>query len=208
MQAGFDISVAANSQAGFASDFNILYTSGTGQVGLWQEIARPTLAAWQNADFTDADSLALNPDFVNPLGSAGVAGFISPTDDGRDNDFHEQSLQGSYHGGSLAPVVSTTTGLPVFPTGTLTADANESPAIDLGDPTDSYSPTNRRPTAATSTSARTAIRPRPRSVRSSICSSPAPGSRRRGLAGGTNLQHHLAHSTWRRSTARRRRPAR
>ena len=38
----------------------------------------------------------------------------------------------------LAPVVSTTTGLPVFLTATLTADANESPAIDLGAPTDSY----------------------------------------------------------------------
>ncbi len=139
VESGFDISVTADSEVGFTSDFNILYATGTGQVGLWAQIARPNLAALQDADFTDADSLALNPMFVNPLGSAGVAGYISPTDDGRDNDFHEQSLQGSDHGGSLAPVVSTTTGLPVFPTGTLTADANESPAIDMGDPTDSYS---------------------------------------------------------------------
>ena len=138
VQSGYDISVTADSEVGFASDYNILYTSGTGQVGLWDQVARPTLAAWQVADLTDADSQALNPLFVNPLGSAGVAGYISPTDDGRDDDFHEQSLDGSDHGGSLAPVVSTTTGHPVFPAGTFTADANESPAIDLGDPSDSF----------------------------------------------------------------------
>ena len=140
VQSGFDISVATDSQTGFASDYNILYTSGTGQVGLWQGIARATLAAWQDADFsTDADSCWIsNPLFVNPLGSAGVAGYISPTDDGRDNDFHEQSLQGSDHGGSLAPVLSAATGLPVFPIGTFTADANESPAIDMGNASDSF----------------------------------------------------------------------
>ena len=138
VQAGYDISVATNSQVGFASDFNILYTTGTGQVGLWQGVARPTLIAWRNADFTDQDSLALNPDFVNPVGADGFLGYHSALDDGRDDDFHEQSLQGSFHGGMLAPVISTTTGLPVFLPATMTVDANESPAIDRGAASDSF----------------------------------------------------------------------
>ena len=136
VQSGYDISVAANSEVGFSSDYNILYTSGTGQVGLWQGIARPTLTSWRDADFTDADSLALNPLFVNVVNSS--LGYVSPTQDGRSDDFHEQSQQGSYHGGALAPVVSAATGLPVFPTPTLTVDPNESPAIDLGDPSESF----------------------------------------------------------------------
>ena len=137
-QAGYDISVASDSQTGFASDFNILYTSGTGQVGLWQQIARPTMQLWRNADFTDADSLFANPLFVNVLGADGNLGYVSQASDGRDDDFHEQSQQGSFHGGALAPVVSAATGLPMMPTAVQTIDANESPAIDRGATTDSF----------------------------------------------------------------------
>ena len=122
MQSGYDISVAADSQTGFASNFNLLYTSGSGQVGLWQQIARPTLATWRNADFTDADSLSLNPEFVNVAGG----------------DFHEQSLQGSFHGGCSGPGGERTHGAAGLPQATLTADANESPAIDMGSASDSY----------------------------------------------------------------------
>ncbi len=137
-QAGYDLSVATNSQVGFASDYNILYTTSYGLVGLWQGVPRLTLIAWRNADFTDENSLSLNPDFVNPVGADGYLGYYSATDDGRDDDFHEQSQQGSYHGGMLAPVISTTTGLPVILAPTLTVDANESPAIDRGAGSDSY----------------------------------------------------------------------
>ena len=114
IQSGFDISVASDSQVGFASDYNILYTSGSGQVGLWQQIARPTLATWRNADFTDADSLAPESAIRQHSGADGILGYLSPAADGRDDDFHEQSLQGSFHGGALAPVVSAATGLPIF----------------------------------------------------------------------------------------------
>ena len=55
----YDIAVADNSQSGFSSDYNDLMTSGGGQVAFWQDIARPTLTAWQNTAFTDQNSLAL-----------------------------------------------------------------------------------------------------------------------------------------------------
>ena len=67
--------MASDSQTGFASDFNVLFASGTGKIGLWQGIARPTLAAWRSADFTDQHSLAQNPQFVNPAGSDTVMGY-------------------------------------------------------------------------------------------------------------------------------------
>ena len=99
--AGFDISVSSDSEVGFESDYNDLMTSGSGQVGQWQGVARSNLLAWQRPDFTDADSMSVDPLFVNPLGVDGYLGYYSPTDDGRDDDFHEQSLYGSFHCGSF-----------------------------------------------------------------------------------------------------------
>ncbi|HEV3343905.1 MAG TPA: right-handed parallel beta-helix repeat-containing protein, partial [Pirellulales bacterium] len=137
-QAGFDISVATDSQTGFASDFNDFYVSGTGKVGLSQSGTRATLTAWQGATLNDLDSLSHDPLFVNPTGAEGVVGYVDATHDGSDDDFHEQSQVGSFHGGALAPVVGSTTGLPVFPAGTLTADAAQSPTIDRGAASDSF----------------------------------------------------------------------
>lgn len=77
--------------------------------------------------------------FVDPAGPDGNLGYVSPASDGRDDDFHAQSLYGSDHGGSLAPVVSFTTGLPAIQPGTFAIDANQSPAIDRGSPTTSFS---------------------------------------------------------------------
>ncbi|HEV3341825.1 MAG TPA: right-handed parallel beta-helix repeat-containing protein, partial [Pirellulales bacterium] len=137
-QAGYDISVANDSQSGFASDFNDLYASGTGKVGLWQSGPRATLTAWQGATITDLDSLSHDPLFVNPTGAEGVVGYVDATHDGSDDDFHEQSQIGSFHGGALAPVVAVATSLPVLPTATLTADASQSPLIDRGAGGDSF----------------------------------------------------------------------
>ena len=135
---GFDISVASDSQVGFASDYNDLMTSDSGQVGQWQGLARPDLLAWHSADQTDTNSLSVDPLFVNPMGADGLLGYSSPTEDGRDDDFHEQSLYGSFHGGSLAPVINLTTGRPTLLTPVLTDDPNQSPVIDRGDPTAPY----------------------------------------------------------------------
>ena len=50
---------------------------------------------------------------MNPLGADGVLGYSSPTNDGRDDDFHLQSLYGSFHGGSFAPAVRHRDGTPL-----------------------------------------------------------------------------------------------
>ena len=96
------------------------------------------MIAWQNADSTDQNSLYQDPLFVNPAGADGILGYSSPANDGRDDDFHEQSLYGSDHGGSLAPVLDPLTGLPKEQTGVFTPDSTQSAAIDRGTPTDSF----------------------------------------------------------------------
>ena len=136
--AGYDIYVSADSQTGFASDFNDLYTTGTGQVAFWQGIAQPTLTHWQNSAFTDDNSLAQDPTFVDTYGLDSQLGYVSPTQDGRDDDFHlmssatDGSAPGSYHGGSLAPVLDSGGQLPETLAGTWTVDASHSPCIDRG----------------------------------------------------------------------------
>jgi parallel beta-helix repeat protein len=121
-QAGFDLSVTPDSQLGFASDYNDLYTTGTGHVAYWQDVAEPTLSAWQNTAFTDQSSLAQDPLFVNAS----------------NGDFHLQTTASSLHGGSDAPVLSIMTGLPYLLAGTWTTDGFLSPGIDRGDPATSY----------------------------------------------------------------------
>jgi hypothetical protein len=136
-QSGSALNVAADSQNGFASDNNLLFTSG-GSVGTWQGIVRPSLAAWQAATQQDQDSLSQDPLLVAPSGVDGFLGYAGPSSDGRDDDFHPQSMQGSFQGGSLAPVTSLVTGLPVLPTATLLADASDSPTIDRGASNDTF----------------------------------------------------------------------
>ncbi len=137
-QDGYDLNVSDDSQLGFTSDYNDLYVTAAGAVGSWQGVARPTLSDWQDATFIDGDSLSQDPLFVDAQGADGILGYGGHATDGRDDDFHPQGLQGSFHGGSLAPVTSLITGLPVFPTATLTADLGESPTIDRGDAADAF----------------------------------------------------------------------
>ncbi|MEI8371158.1 MAG: Ser-Thr-rich GPI-anchored membrane family protein, partial [Planctomycetia bacterium] len=146
--AGFGISVDAGSQSGFASDSNLFWTSATGKVGQWQGGDRPTLAAWRSATLGDRGSLYHDPLFVSPAGIDGVLGYdpAANRDGGDDDDFHERSIYGSYHGGSLAPVLGAG-GLPVAVTGTWVDDLlagfpagmTRSPVIDRGRATDAYS---------------------------------------------------------------------
>jgi hypothetical protein len=132
------INVDSNSQLGFQSDYNIFFLTGTGTAGQWQGVIRPTFNAWRAAAFTDANSLPLDPRFVDPEGGDGVLGFVSLAQDGRDDDFHPKSLYGSFHGGSIAPVRDPVSGLPVANPGTLTLDDTQSPAIDRGNPSDPF----------------------------------------------------------------------
>ena len=57
----YDIAVSSDSEGDFQSDYNDLVTSGGGQVAFWQDIARPTLAAWQHTALTDQNSLTQDP---------------------------------------------------------------------------------------------------------------------------------------------------
>ncbi len=137
LDAGYALVVDSTSQQGFTSDYNILHASGAGKVALWQGVSRPTLSSWQSTTFQDSNSVSQDPLLVNPLGVDGKLGYFDSVRDGRDDDFHEQSLNGSFHGSSLAPIVGAN-GLPVFPSVIATADTSQSPAIDRGAPADSY----------------------------------------------------------------------
>ncbi|MFV2069956.1 MAG: LamG-like jellyroll fold domain-containing protein, partial [Pirellulales bacterium] len=129
---GYGVSVAGNSQNGFQSDFNLFQTTGTGQVALWQGVARPSLIAWRNAAFTDQNSLDQNPEFVDPDGADNQFGYVNDVNDGRDDDFHLKSTEGRFTG-SLAPVFDATNRRPVFLSVVEQTDAVQSPAIDRGD---------------------------------------------------------------------------
>ncbi len=135
---GTAISISNDSQTGFASDYNVLYATGTGIVGNWLGANQATLQQWQIATGRDTNSLANDPLFVDMDGADNVLGYVAGSTDGSDDDFHLQSPFGSLHGGSLAPLRSVATGLPVFPVGSLTNDAALSPAMDRGAPTDSF----------------------------------------------------------------------
>ena len=135
---GYDISVDSTSQVGFDSDFNILYTTGAGQVGTWQGVDRPTMLAWQNAAFTDSNSFAQDPQFVDKDGGLNVLGYGDIVDDGRDDDFHLKSTVNRTTG-SLTPVRDAITGLPVWLVSGLVVDATQSPGIDRGDAASDFS---------------------------------------------------------------------
>ncbi len=61
----------APNPAGLTSNYNDLYATGTGGfVGLYNAVDQTTLANWQTATGQDANSLSVDPLFVNPNGTA------------------------------------------------------------------------------------------------------------------------------------------
>jgi len=142
-QSGLGIAVTPDSQAGFSADNNVFFRSlfGTGRIGTWNGAERATLAAWKAASGTDTDSIFANPQFVDANGADNVLGFEPGVSDGRDDDFHERSRFGSFHGGSLAPVEGPSFIIPGAPAALMaveTIDAQQSPAIDRGNPADPF----------------------------------------------------------------------
>jgi parallel beta-helix repeat protein/VCBS repeat-containing protein len=127
---GNDLNIANDSQSAFASDYNLLTTMapGSGHVSLWDGIFGTKLQAWYYTSYNDKHSLTGDPLFVNAA----------------NGDFHLQSIYGDDHGGTLAPILNTATGLPVANPGTWVpnsntpTDAAQSPAIDAGAPGDSF----------------------------------------------------------------------
>ncbi len=141
VSAGFGLNIAPDSQTGFQSDYNDFDLSGNGQVALWQNVGRPSLAAWRITAFTDANSLSVSPQFVDEDGADNLLGYASPTADGRDDDFHLQSAYGSFHGIAFAPITSGIgTGAPTMlvSPGNPVLDEGTSALIDRGDATDSF----------------------------------------------------------------------
>ncbi|HHK41667.1 MAG TPA: hypothetical protein ENJ50_04535, partial [Planctomycetaceae bacterium] len=134
---GAALSVATDSQVGFASDHNLFYVIGDGIVARWAGRDYPTFLDWRRASFQDASSLSADPLFIDADGDDGWLGYHSPENDGQDDDFHLQSQAGSHHGGALAPVLDRTTGLPRFLSGVWTSDSQTSPGIDRGAASDS-----------------------------------------------------------------------
>ena len=87
------LSVATGGQAGFVSDYNLLYpTSVAANVGLWGSTTAATLGDWQSISSRDAHSLSADPLFLdidgadNVLGEQGV-----PEGNGFDDNFGLQA---------------------------------------------------------------------------------------------------------------------
>ncbi|MEI8290337.1 MAG: right-handed parallel beta-helix repeat-containing protein, partial [Verrucomicrobiota bacterium] len=97
------------------SDYNNLYASDGATLGYWAG-ARTNLAAWKSAAGMDANSLSTDPLFVDVNGADDTLGGFY----GADDDFHLSSIAGSYHDGFWF------------------ADATNSPCIDAGDPSTTF----------------------------------------------------------------------
>lgn len=114
---GTALNVQPGANVGLDSDFNLFHILGAGSVAMWQGFDLPTLVDWQRTGLQDSTSLAGDPMFV----------------DRGNGDYHLQSTAGSYHGGTLAPVLDGQTNLPVLNAGTLANDTTDSIGIDRGD---------------------------------------------------------------------------
>lgn len=114
---GTALVVEPGANLGLDSDYNLFHITGAGNVANWQGFSLPTLVDWQQTGLLERSSLQADPDFI----------------DRASRDYHPASTEGSYHGGTLAPVLDPTTNLPVANPPTLTTDATRSPAVDRGD---------------------------------------------------------------------------
>ncbi|MCC7333449.1 MAG: right-handed parallel beta-helix repeat-containing protein [Pirellulaceae bacterium] len=131
------IHVAANSQSGFVSDYNLYYLTSGARLGSWQGQTRADLAAWRSAAFGDANSLDQDPLLVDADGDDNVFGYVDPVFDGRDDNFHLQSIEGSMTG-SIAPAFDAASGTVIDLPRAMVCHTGQSPAIDRGDPSSSY----------------------------------------------------------------------
>ena len=74
-EAGYDVKVDPTSEVGFQSDYNDLYTTGSGSIGSWEGQTYASLASWILELNVDQHSLSVDPQFVDPAGPDGVLGF-------------------------------------------------------------------------------------------------------------------------------------
>jgi hypothetical protein len=77
VDAGYALNIAADSQVGFHSDYNLIHLSAdpNARVGQWDGDAAGTLAEWQNLAGQDAHSLVGDPGFLDIDGADNVLGY-------------------------------------------------------------------------------------------------------------------------------------
>lgn len=135
----FDYAQPLIDASGIVSDYNLLWATGPGYVGRWAGRTFASREEWSSEFGLERNSIVADPLFADRNGPDGVLGYSSPTNDGRDDDFHLRGPFGTYVGGSLAPVLDPVTGLPVMVTGAWTTFAEMSPAIDRANPNSPFS---------------------------------------------------------------------
>ena len=74
-QQGYVLSIPPDSQSGFQSDYNLLRTTGSGQLVRWQNHDFTSLSDWFYELGFDAHSLSADPQFIDPDGPDGLLGF-------------------------------------------------------------------------------------------------------------------------------------
>ncbi len=105
-EGGVGMAISPSAQSTFAGDFNLYF--GSANIANWGSIPVSSLSFLQSLTQSNFNSITGDPSFVNSRGADGIHGFVSLTQDGRDDDFHLKSLHGSFHGGSFAPVATST----------------------------------------------------------------------------------------------------
>src|SRR5205807_2676937 len=63
---GYDIKLSSDSEVGFQSDYNDLYTTGNGKIGQWEGRDFTSRADWFYQLGLDQHSISADPLFVNP----------------------------------------------------------------------------------------------------------------------------------------------
>jgi hypothetical protein len=133
VSSGAAINLDVASQENILSDYNLFDTFDFGVVGVWAGGLRGSLIDWRNASFQDKHSLEIDPEFVDPNGDDNHLGYMSTSQDGRDDNFHLQSVNGSIRDGSLAPVRDLASSEAVWMNSFRENDGAQSPGIDRGD---------------------------------------------------------------------------
>src|SRR5262245_34114983 len=72
---GYAINVAADSQVGFASDYNVVWLTGTARFGFWEDRPFASRLDWSLELGFDQESVTANPQFVDFNGADGTLGY-------------------------------------------------------------------------------------------------------------------------------------
>ena len=75
---GFALTVTPDSEQGYSSDYNTLYTTGAGQVAQWEGDPFPRYIDWFYSVGQDEHSIALDPRFIDPDGLCHKVAFLRP----------------------------------------------------------------------------------------------------------------------------------